>query len=231
MKDMNAVNWHASIAKEFDAKYSKSNQFKERYSVWKDAIDKYSGLTKHVIDAGCGSGVFSVYSSSLNGSVLGLDGSKVMVDLCKEKISKIGNENVSFLVSDFYEMPNLIDRKSDLTICSSVVEYTTDIEKSIDTLNSMTKSGGIVLISMPNKSSIYRKLEKLFFRFTGKPEYYRFVRHIVTIEEMGALLSRHGMEILENTFYAKIPVLSTLFGAVGLSKYSDGLFLVVARCA
>jgi len=229
MKNMNAVDWHSSIAQEFDSEYSTTKQFKERYLAWKTAIDKYSDPQNHVIDAGCGSGIFSIYSSQGNKSVTGLDGSPEMIALCRQKSSALGASNVGFLISDFHAMPRAIEEKSDITLCSSVLEYIPDLENSLEIIKSMTKPGGIVFISMPNRSSIYRKIESVIFKLTGRPRYYAFVLHTSTVQQMEQLLLKHGMLPIEHTYYAKTRILSWLLGMFGLRKYSDSLFLIVAR--
>jgi ubiquinone/menaquinone biosynthesis C-methylase UbiE len=229
MKNMNAVDWHSSIAQDFDSEYSKTEQFQERYFVWKTAIDKYSNQNSHVIDIGCGSGIFSLYASQLNKSVTGLDGSQKMIDLCHQKSSALNTSNIQFLVSSFSDMPATADIKSDITMCSSILEYIPDFENSLSTVKSMTKEGGFVFISMPNKSSLYRKMESVIFRLSGKPKYYAFVLHTTTVQQMEQLLVKHGMTPIEHTYYAKVRILSSLLGLFGLQKYSDSLFLIVAR--
>jgi hypothetical protein len=87
----------------------------------------------------------------------------------------------------------------------------------------------LFIFSMPNKLSIYRKLESIMFNFIGRPIYYTYVKNIVTLRDMTTKLRDCGFINLENAYYSVTPLLSKIFRNIGLSEYSDNLFVIVAR--
>lgn len=230
MPTKNAIDWHSSIATNFDAKYSIKGNFIERAEVWGKLIAKYSAPDYRVADIGCGSGVFSFQASMFNQHVMGLDGSAEMIQLCKQKLAIEPTANIEFAVAELNAMPAHAGAGYDLLICSSVLEYVDDLPAALTTLKAMTRSGGTVLLSMPNKSSFYRKLEALLYRVIGKPAYYQFVRNVLTLNDMQRLLVAANLDPIEHRYFANVPLISGLLARFGLARYSTNLYLLAVRC-
>jgi 2-polyprenyl-6-hydroxyphenyl methylase/3-demethylubiquinone-9 3-methyltransferase len=152
-----------------------------------------------------------------------------MLELCEEKKAEIGLDNVNFLMCDFASMENVINEKMDLIICSSVLEYLDDLDKSLAILSSLSKKGSLLILSMPNRRSIYRKVERFVFCLTRRPKYLKYMRHVSTVEEMRVMLREHGFNILETTYIGKIRVLSRMLHIVRLPQIYESLFIVVAQ--
>jgi glycosyltransferase involved in cell wall biosynthesis/ubiquinone/menaquinone biosynthesis C-methylase UbiE len=228
-KRRDAVEWHSEAAIAFDKKYANDRFFKDRFAVWVKLIDKYVSPEMHVLDAGCGSGLLSVYTAHRVRSVTGVDASSRMLELCEEKKAEIGLDNVNFLMCDFASMENVINEKMDLIICSSVLEYLDDLDKSLAILSSLSKKGSLLILSMPNRRSIYRKVERFVFCLTRRPKYLKYMRHVSTVEEMRVMLREHGFNILETTYIGKIRVLSRMLHIVRLPQIYESLFIVVAQ--
>ncbi|HLA84209.1 MAG TPA: methyltransferase domain-containing protein [Thermoguttaceae bacterium] len=225
------VEWHTQIAAEFDSKYAASESFKERFAIWAKLIDKYSRSDGSALDLGCGSGIFSLYLAERNRSVVAVDASAEMLRICEEKQKRSGLNNVAFSNRDINRLEPSWIEKVDLIICSSVLEYLDDLDRSLTLLASSLKRDGVLILSMPNRRSLYRRVESLAFRFTRRPRYYRYVRHLCTVDEIESRLDAVGLKIQENTYYGRSPLLSPLFRRLGLAPYSDNLFVVVARRA
>ncbi|HRG32889.1 MAG: class I SAM-dependent methyltransferase [Saprospiraceae bacterium] len=229
MAAKNAIEWHTQIARNFDQKYSTSRNFTERYAIWTNVIDKYSNLSLSVLDIGCGSGVFTFYSAEKNNKVIGIDASKEMLRICQEKMEKTGTKNVQFLNCNIESLGKNLDQKADMVICSSVLEYIEDLDSSLDLIKQIMNRDGLFLFSLPNKQSIYRKIEALTFQCIGRPKYYRYVRNVCTLKDMESKLKRLNFSIVESQYYGETPILSWLFRVFGKSQYSDNLFIIVAR--
>lgn len=56
----NAIDFHSETAVEFNEKYRQSPQFQQRYDVWTMLFEQYIKPEMTVLDAGCGSGIFSI---------------------------------------------------------------------------------------------------------------------------------------------------------------------------
>ena len=228
-KANNAVDFFSQIAVEFDAKYLHHPNFKERYDVWTRAIAKYSNSNYRALDIGCGTGIFTVNLASRNRSAIGIDGSHEMINLCEKRRSQSDLTNISFRNNDIRALKNNPIGKVDLVICSSVLEYLEDLDASFELIRSLLANNGIFIFSIPNKSSFYRKIEPLMFKVTGWPPYYRFVRNVFTLPRIEAKLKQHGFIFLESAYYGQVPLASKVFRKIGLAKFLDTLFIVVAQ--
>ena len=177
----NAVDWHTKMAADFDRKYTTDKAFRERYAVWTKTIDKYSNRDNRVLDIGCGSGVLSFYLAARNGSVIGIDGSIEMLRICQARKQEIGMANVDFLNYDIMSLGQIFRAQADLIVCSSVLEYIDDLTGSLRLLASFMKEKGVLVLSMPNKCSLYRLMEPLIFKLTGRPRYYKYIRNVCSL--------------------------------------------------
>lgn len=225
----NAVEWHSNIASNFNEKYTKNKNFQERYEIWTEIIDKYSRKNYHALDIGCGSGNFTFYLAGKNKTVIGLDASSEMLEICCDKQKKSGIKNVNFINSKIESMNHVLEEKADILICSSVLEYLDDFELSLKLIKKLMNKNGLFLFSLPNSQSFYRKIESLTFNLIGRPKYYRFVKNVYSMDDVRGILEKLGFLVLESIYYGKTPFLSTALKKVGASHYSDNLFIVVAQ--
>jgi len=229
MKLTSAIEWYSENASEFDRRYNSDEDFRERYAIWTEIIDKYSGPGKKVLDVGCGSGVLTLYAAHGNRRVVGLDGSAEMVRLCEEKRLAAGVQNVEFVQAEIETISTLIKDPVDLILCSSVLEYLEHPEAFYRELPRSLKKDGILIFSAPNRESIFRKLEPLSYKLFGRPRYYKFVRSLYSRQEALLMMVQSGFEVLDIQYFGKMPILSWIFRRVGMLQFSENLFLMVAR--
>jgi len=227
MTSRNAVEWHTSIAVDFNANYHRRASFQERFAVFSELIRAYSGSMKRVIDLGCGGGLFSLYAAQFNAHVTGIDGSDAMISIGRRRLEAAQCKNVDFAVRDITALTSAEVTTADLIICSSVLEYLDDLPKAIAVIDGLLNAGGALIVSMPNKSSIYRRLEKIAFRILGKPRYYRFVKNIVTIEDMISLLEEKDIVAKRICYFSGAPVISSPCLA-GFKRWTSNMFVIVA---
>jgi 2-polyprenyl-3-methyl-5-hydroxy-6-metoxy-1,4-benzoquinol methylase len=222
-----AVRWHDVIAADFDSKYRSSRMFQERYKVWAETLIRYSHPCHRVLDAGCGSGVFSLLAAEHNLTVLGADASAQMLRLCRLKQEQLNSRNASFLQARIEQLEPADIGRFDVILCSSVLEYVNDLWGSIQRLNELLAPGGVLLLSLPNASSWYRKLERLIFRIIGRPRYFAYVRHLVEFEAMRRGLRARGLDVVEGRFYGAPPFLENVMRAIGPEESAATLMLLV----
>lgn len=225
----NAVEWHDLIAEDFDSGYARSENFKDRLDKFCHLIKSFSSSTKRVIDLGCGAGIFSLYAASLNDQVIGIDGSDSMISICKKKAAATELINIDFKVADITKLSNETLDPADLIICSSVLEYIDNLESSVTLIDNLLRPGGTAIVSMPNKSSFYRKMEKIIFSISKRPKYYEFVKNIVTADEMTKLFSKHGLRVSEKHYFSKAPLIAKILPLSALDEFTKNLFVVVVQ--
>ena len=228
---IDAVSWHSKIAHDFDAKYVSTPAFLERLRVWDGMVERYTDSQADVLDAGCGSGVLSALAARRARTVLGFDASAEMVALAEARRCKARMDNTKFIVSSLEDATLLSGSSFDLIMCSSVLEYVEDYWRVFDWFAKSLKKSGVIIFSMPNGASFYRKTERLVFALTGRPPYYAHVRHVPSLNEVRTGLAARNFEVVEFHYYARAPVLSIVARAAGRADLADNLFAVVCRRA
>jgi 2-polyprenyl-3-methyl-5-hydroxy-6-metoxy-1,4-benzoquinol methylase len=223
----NATQFHSEIASQFSNNYQTSTAFIERYKVWINLLNKYIKPTDSILDVGCGSGIFSRYVAGICKTVLGVDGADNMINLCLAT-------NVPLLSNLSYEQRMLPFQNSftenkvfSAIISSSVLEYIDEDIVVIEQFYEMLTVGGVIIVSFPNASSIYRKIEKLVFRLSGKPEYYKHVKHLYTEEFISNIICSLGFEKKEVCYYASKDIISKYFKYILPQKYVTTLYVGV----
>lgn len=224
-----AIGWHSSIARDFDAKYTSTPAFRERLRVWDDVIARYMDAQSHVLDAGCGSGVLAALAAPRAQSVLGFDASEPMIALANTRRREAQLANTTFRVAALEDPDLLRGRQFDFIMCSSVLEYIDDYWRVFDWFASSLQPAGVIAFSMPNGASLYRKFERLAFGLIGRPAYYAHVRHVPLLEEVRTGIAARKFEIVASQYYAAVPMLSPFARAAGRADLADNLFVVVCR--
>lgn len=222
-----AIEMHSRNAEGFDSQYQTSIDFRQRFDIWNSLIQRYSEAGGNVIDVGCGSGVFSFLAAQYNQSVLGIDGSAEMVALCQRKQSNLNQQNISFLQGRIEDIPRLIDHRADIVLCSSVLEYVDELDSAVAVLASLMHPEGTLIVSMPNSRSYYRHAERLMFKCIGRPSYLACVKHIVEIEHLDSIASRHQLKNVHSSYYGNLhPFLSRVLRSAESPK-ANNLFVAV----
>ena len=224
-----AVDWHSQIAVNFNQNYEYRKRFKERYKVWSSLIDKYSHQEKSALDLGCGSGVFSFLLAEKNKKVIGVDGSDKMIAICTAKKAQSKAQNLSFYTSNIESLEDLLLPKTNLLISSSVLEYVKNLDDALKSMANLVKDKGILIISMPNRSSLYRKIEPVLYKVLKRPSYYKYVKNVITPRNLSNRLNPLGIVMQEHYYFASTLGLSPILRRVGLSKFSDNLFIAVFK--
>ncbi|MEY4539530.1 MAG: hypothetical protein RLZZ306_1287 [Bacteroidota bacterium] len=229
LKATNAIDFHSETAVKFDEKYDNSSQFQQRFEVWTSLFKLYVKPKMKVMDAGCGSGIFSIYLALEKCIVIGIDGSEKMIELC-EKNNQSNNLNISFqqAILPFENVHNF--NKQDVILCSSVLEYIADYEIVIEQFKIILNPNGILIVSMPNKESWYRKIEKYIFKLIGKPLSYQYIQHILTEEDFSKRLKYYGFELQEIMYYPNTTIFSRFLKLIGIKeRKTNSMFVGVYK--
>jgi len=225
-----AINFFDSYALNMEKKYIEDPDFRERFRIWTHLIDKYAIGSVSAIDIGCGAGVFSLYMAKKGINTIGIDGAESMIRTCNYNKEKLCLEKVQFVQAEIPFLPGLEINAADMIICSSVLEYITPFRETISLFARLLKKNGILILSLPNGDSYYRKYEKLKFKFTGKPHYYKHVKNLLLITQLTKTMDEFGFIPLEVHYYANNNRLSKILSKLHFSQIRyNNLFVVVLQ--
>jgi len=186
------VEWHEGIAAGFSARYDKSAAFRERLSIWSRLIDAHVPPGGEALDAGCGPGHLSRLCARRDARVTALDAAGAMLEIARAAAAA-EHLDIAFVSARIGDPTALADRRFDVILCSSVLEYVEDLDAALAWLAQRLGPGGTLVVSMPNGPSLYRRLERLAFRLSGRPRYCAFQRHAPAPDDFAHRLERHGL--------------------------------------
>lgn len=211
----------------FAERYSHDPNFIQRYNVWTETIDNYSTDATCAYDMGCGAGIFSFYLASKGINTIGFDGAEGMIDLCNREKKEKQIANVEFKLTMLPVRDYASMSKVDLIISSSVIEYIDDISSTIKMFYDLLKPNGKLIVSFPNKDSVYRKIEMGMYKAIHKPDYFRYVKNIWTKQEAENIFSKKGFHLMEYFYFSDRSLISKIAGMFGGKKRAGNLTMMV----
>lgn len=169
-----------------------------------------------VLDAGCGSGVFSRFLASRGHQVTAFDASPEMIERAKEislSYTPTPLEGGGWGVVEFqnstienFESPA---ESFDAILSLSMLEYVDDDEAAIEKFHRLLKKDGILIVSVPNRSGILRKVEGVVFGirtvskdklFGNRGEYLKFQKRQYSPFELDILMRLHGLKKVRSIY-------------------------------
>lgn len=135
--------FYESIAQDFDNLMNLYEVSKRLDIIFNKILDK--NLTgKTLLDAGCGTGLFSQAAAQKGAKVTSLD---VGPELLKEVAKKCDSKRV---VGGISQLP-FKDNSFDIVIATEVIEHTLNPKKSVEELCRVAKPNGLVIVTVPNR--------------------------------------------------------------------------------
>ncbi|MGV2988940.1 class I SAM-dependent DNA methyltransferase [Vibrio sp. E150_011] len=153
---------------------------------------------KHVLDLGCGSGVYAAIFQKQGANVTAIDASDEMVQITLAKLN--GNGRV-YAQDLSLGLPQETDSKFDVVVCPLMIHYLPDLAPLFADVARVLKTGGVFVFSThhpiidfdaSNQNSHYFAVEKIteFWDTTGEPVEVSFYRRSLT--SLFAALKDHG---------------------------------------
>jgi len=157
------------------------------------------GSRQYILDAGCGTGIFTEYFLNAGAKIKGLDLSEPMLKRAAEKFK---DRDFSCLAGDITRLP-FEDEIFDKAISITSIEFIKDGKKAVDELFRVVKRGGFVLAATLNslspwaarrteqgkkghsifKSAIFRSPEEMLALAPGIAGEYRTCIHFAKDED------------------------------------------------
>jgi len=121
---------------------------------WKIFYSDTEVAGKDVLDAGCGTGIFSViFAKNGAGSVTGIDISEGSLETAKSLKDRFDLETVRFQREDMLDLP-FADESFDIVWAWGTVHHTTDPFGAIEELIRVLKRGGSLLLAVYTKTKL-----------------------------------------------------------------------------
>ncbi len=116
-----------------------------------------------VVDIGCGPGAYLMELLNRGCTVYGIDLSSEMLKTCKSNFAN-RNKIISLLCADASMLP-LSNQSFNIVFCVGLLQYVTSLEKTIEEINRITISNGLIIVCVENMFAIsnlgYVTLNKL----------------------------------------------------------------------
>jgi SAM-dependent methyltransferase len=219
-KLVDGAQFHEELASNWSSGYA-SGGFRRRLEVIDALLDKSVFPGSNWLDAGCGTGLLTREICRRGARATGVDASPKMISAAlAESTSERGL--IWFQQIKSIESMGFPSDEFDGVLCSSVVEY---VESPLDAFmefSRLLKPGGKLLVSVPNKRSIVRNVQKLcnyaagLWGGTAFP-YLDVSKREFTQREIGTALRRAGISIESmEIFDPVLPAFMSPFGVGSL---------------
>ncbi|MBN3561056.1 class I SAM-dependent methyltransferase [Aliamphritea spongicola] len=102
---------------------------------------------EHILDAGCGSGIFTEPLVTAGASITGIDVSRPMLEWAEKRLPE-----QQFLAADICDLP-FADGHFDKTVSITALEFIEDAQRAMDEMWRVTKPGGLMVVATLNGKS------------------------------------------------------------------------------
>lgn len=202
--ESSAVTYHDQIATTWGERFRRPS-FSKRRAVFASALSSLPVAGQQWLDAGCGAGNLSQLLVERGAQVVGVDGSAGMVAearrLCHE-----------FSQATFHEIADLESwnwegKPLDGILCSSVLEYLKAPERLVANFARWLKPGGKLLVSVPNRNSFLRRMQKISyaltktFTSTPRPAYLAYSQQDYSTAALRNMLERNGFSLQQTIHF------------------------------
>lgn len=193
-----AVGYYGGLAHDWEQRYQKTS-FRSRKNAITEFLDKQNLSRSRWLDAGCGTGTLSRWLAGRGCSVIGVDASPEMLrhasDSSVENAGLAGNLHFQ-RIRTIADLP-VESASLDGVLCSSVLEYVSAPSECLREFFRVLKPGGNLLVSVPNRRSLFRRVQRFHHRFGKRlghswSSFLDYSRHQYTAAEFVNVLSEAG---------------------------------------
>ncbi len=204
--------YHDHEAPAYDAKYDENPFFVKVYEpvTWDNIHRFLPPLPAQILDAGGGTGRWTVPLANLGYQVTLTDISQGMLNVARAKIETAGLvDQVTILRQDICDMRDLVDGSFDLVLAEGdPVSYCEDHAAAISELARVAKVGAHVLVSVDSRIAAIFALNQLDFdaaeellgtgqmAWRGEEETLTFPVHAFTVPELMGLFEANGLRVV-----------------------------------
>jgi len=175
--------------------------------ILKETIYNYIKECDYILEAGCGTGRFSIYLAKKGKKVVAMDASKEMLNIAREKAVKENVENkIEFVEGDIENIP-FNDKSFHGVLSFAVLRHFNPPEKGISELCRVMWDDGVMVIDILNKKIFryYDFYRKLIGKKPNIPNEHFFTNYYLNLNEMEESLSKGHMQLFNHKGIIKFP--------------------------
>ncbi|MDP4199183.1 MAG: methyltransferase domain-containing protein [Bacteroidota bacterium] len=196
---MKTVEFFSEAAYNWETHYASDPRFRRRFLRITHLLDRILPRTPgRALDMGCGTGVFSRELASRGWRVTAVDSSENMIEQARS-IPHVGEIEFSTSTIEAYQAA---PSSYEVIVAFSMLEYVEDDEAAIAKLVAMLAPHGILIVSVPNRVGLLRRLEGLVFGireisrdrvFSNRGEYLKHQKRQYSPFELDLMMRQTGL--------------------------------------
>lgn len=210
----------------------------------KKVLNMFGVKKLDVLDLGCGVGTIDFYLAKKGHAVTGIDISADAIKVCNEVKEQFHFDECQFIHGDVQHTQ--FGKKFDFIICSEVIEHVEDDTGLLETILTLLKPGGVLLLTTPSVNAPLYRLGYLknFDKRVGHLRRYEMKGLVEQIDNVGFEIDSTAKteSILRNALYT-FPILGYLikgirgplvplfhvFDALLVALFGESDLVVIAR--
>lgn len=151
------------VSETWSGRYDRDPVFRARRSFFVRLLSERVEAGARVLDIGCGTADIATELATLGACVVGIDRSRTMIEAARAAYPELADPPFALVNADIYHLP-FGDGSADHILCSSVLEYIEGEDRALDEIHRSLAEDGWAFVSVPNRQSVFRTLERLLFR-------------------------------------------------------------------
>lgn len=166
------------------------------------------------LDFGCGAGILVEDLSKMGIKATGVDRSRAMIEAAKSRIGSSCNAELEWLCEELRDGGAYRRRSYNLILCLSVLEFVADPAETVARLADLLAVGGLLILTVPNRNSYFRRLERFGFHHPAVSRWFPGLSHLAlpdcylhhqkqqfTAEELVHSAKQLGLEVEQHRFH------------------------------
>ena len=202
-------------AEEYDKRRDELNSTKLAYSLLqKSIVFSYLDGCNYILEAGCGTGKFTIDLAQMGKKVVAVDISSNMLKQAEKKAQAAGvTDWITFIQGDIENLP-CRDEAFDGVLSIAVLRHIKDPIPGIASLSRILRRNGVLVVDYLNANvfNYYEMFGKLVRKNLNVKNKHFFPNYYLNLKVIKQIFSNAGIEYMEHHGIIKIPtsIVSTL---------------------